>query len=638
MNILRANRIAAIGFSLLVVNALHGSTARAQQPPQPNILWLTCEDIGPHLGCYGDAYADTPNLDRLAAKGTIYLHAWSNAPVCAPARTTIISGVYPPSTGSQHMRSFTQMPPDMKMYPQLLREAGYYCTNNAKEDYNLAKPEGVWDESSRKAHWEHRQKGQPFFAIFNFLKTHESQIRRRPHTLVHDPAKARLPVYHPDTPEVRHDWAQYYDNITTMDTQAGQRLRELEEAGLADDTIVFFYGDHGSGMPRSKRCAYDSGLRVPLIVYIPEKYRHLASKDYSAGGKSPRLVAFVDLAPTLLSLIGVEPPEYMQGHAFLGNHEAPPQSYLYGFRGRMDERYDFVRSVSDGRYVYVRNYLPYFPAGQYLTYMFATPTTRLWKELFDQGQLTPEQALFWQRRLAEELYDLTNDPDEVHNLAQSTDHQDILRRLRKVQRDWVLDIRDLGFLPEAEIHRRAGQCRTGEGGTPYSVGHDPQRYPLERILATAELATCSKPEAVPALQEALADDDSAVRFWAALGLLMQGETAVATSRPQLRAAMADDVPTAAIAAAWALGKYGNDDDLQASLPVLLRYASCEDNGVYVALHALTALDDLDQRAASVIDQIKVIPTTVQGTNGRLKSYIPRLHEKILHDLTSATDK
>ncbi|MCU0978711.1 MAG: sulfatase, partial [Pirellulaceae bacterium] len=329
----------------------------------PNILWITCEDTGPELGCYGDRYAKTPNLDELAQRSLRYLTAWSNAPVCAPARTTIISGVYPTSTGGEHMRSEVRMPEFMKMYPQFLRERGYYCTNNNKEDYNLVKPGQVWDDSSGQAHWKNRPSGKPFFSIFNLTISHESQIRTRPHTLEHDPAQAPLPAYHPDTPEVRHDWAQYYDKVTAMDAQAGQRLRELADAGLAEDTIIFFYGDHGSGMPRSKRWPYDSGLHVPLIVHVPDKFRDLAPQDYRPGGTTDRLVAFVDLAPTLLSLTGVQPPEWMQGHAFLGRHEAAPQRYLFGFRGRMDERYDMVRSVRNGRYVYIRNYMPHLIYG-----------------------------------------------------------------------------------------------------------------------------------------------------------------------------------------------------------------------------------------------------------------------------------
>ena len=237
------------------------------------------------------------------------------------------------------MRSMTKMPAGWKMFPAYLREAGYYTSNNSKEDYNLEKPPGTWDDSSNKAHWRNRAPGQPFFSVFNFLITHESQIRTRPHTWVHDPAKVRVPAYHPDTPEVRQDWAQYYDNITTMDTQAGQVLAQLEKDGLAGSTIVVHFGDHGSGMPRSKRWPYNSGLNVAIVVSFPEKLRHLAPKDYVTGEKNNRLVSFVDLAPTMLSLAGIQPPDFYQGQAFLGRYEAPPRKHVFGFRGRMDERY-----------------------------------------------------------------------------------------------------------------------------------------------------------------------------------------------------------------------------------------------------------------------------------------------------------
>ncbi|MGC9327546.1 MAG: sulfatase family protein, partial [Candidatus Hinthialibacter sp.] len=338
--------------------ALLSNRAWSETQKKPNILWITSEDNGPQLGCYGDAYADTPNIDGIAAKGVIYRNAWSTAPVCAPARTTIISGVYPPCTGSEHMRSMTQLPEFMKMYPCYLREAGYYCTNNSKEDYNLEKTGRVWDESSNKAHWRNRKPGQPFFAIFNFTTTHESQIRKRPHEWIHDPDKVRVPAYHPDTPEVRKDWAQYYDKITEMDAQVGKVLQELEEDGLAEDTIIFYYGDHGAGMPRSKRWPYNSGLRVPMVVHIPDRFKHLMPEDYQKGGESDRLVGFIDLAPTVLSLVGIKPPDYMQGHAFLGRFTAPKPEFFFGFRGRMDERYDMVRTVGDGRYVYLRHYMP----------------------------------------------------------------------------------------------------------------------------------------------------------------------------------------------------------------------------------------------------------------------------------------
>ena len=598
---------------------------RSTEAARPNILWITCEDIGPQIGAYGDKYATTPNLDQFAKKATIYLNAWSNAPVCAPARTTIISGLYPPSTGSEHMRSMTSLPEPMKMYPCYLRELGYYVTNNAKEDYNLKHTGKVWDESSNKAHWRNRKPGQPFFSIFNFTVTHESQIRRRPHKLVHDPAKAPLPAYHPDTPEVRHDWAQYYDNITTMDSMAGRVLRQLEEDGLAEDTIVFFYGDHGSGMPRSKRWPYNSGLRVPLMIHIPEKYRHLASKDYKPGGTSDRLVSFVDLAPTLLSLVGMKPPAHMQGHAFLGRYQAPEQPYVYGFRGRMDERFDLVRTVRDKRYIYIRNYMPHKIYGQHIAYMFETPTTQVWKQLYDQGKLRPPQTYFWETKPPEELYDLQNDPDEVHNLASSPQHQGILRRLRKAQQDLALRIRDVGFLPEAEMQSRA------KGSTPYEVGHDDSRYPMKRVMETAEIASSLKGGEAE-LRKRIQDPDSAVRYWAILGLLMRGADAVKAARSDVQKALKDASPSVRIAACEALGRYGTDEDLKEVLRVLLELAPPDTNGVYVSMLALNVIDVLGPKADPIKPQLKTIARKDPAADARLGSYVERLLERILGEV------
>ncbi len=590
---------------------------------RPNILWLTCEDTGQELGCYGDKYAVTPNLDRLAGRGLRYLNAWSNAPVCAPARTTIISGVYPPSAGAEHMRSEVAMPALMHMYPELLRQCGYYCTNNSKTDYNLRAPDKLWDECSGKAHYKNRQPGQPFFAIFNTTVSHESQIRVRPHELKHDPAQASLPAYHPDTPEVRHDWAQYYDKVTEMDTIAGRHLKELEEAGLADDTIVFFYGDHGSGMPRSKRWPYNSGLEVAIIVSVPEKYRALAPKDYVVGGSTRRLVSFVDLAPTLLSLIGQKAPQWMQGQAFMGSFEAPARKYLYGFRGRMDERYDLVRSVRNERYVYVRNYLPHLVYGQYLAYMFQTPTTQVWKRMFDAGQLQPPKTYFWQPKPAEELYDLASDPDEVHNLVDAPAQRAVLDELREANRRHLLAIRDVGFLPEAEQHRRAGS------GSLYELGHDAQKYPLEKILAMAELASSRAAGAEAQLRQGLADKDSGVRYWAATGLLIREAAAVRAAHAELRQALGDESPSVRIVAARALGLYGDAADLAAGLAVLKGLASPESNGVYVAMEALNAVDALGSKADSLKDDLRRLPTKDAQASNRTANYVPRLLQYIL---------
>jgi arylsulfatase A-like enzyme len=609
-------------YSIVVFLVALGSAAGAEPAP-PNILWITSEDHNPHMGCYGDRYATTPNVDALAAKGMIYLHAWSNAPVCAPARTTIISGMYPPSTGAEHMRSMVPYPLDKKMFPQLLREAGYYCTNNSKEDYNLVKPGRVWDVSSLKAHWRGRNDKQPFFAVFNSLKSHESQIRKRPHVEVHDPAKARVPAYHPDTPEVRKDWAQYYDQVTAADADAGKLLKELADDGLADDTIVFYYADHGSGMPRSKRCPYDSGLHVPMVVFIPEKFKQLASPEYKPGGRSERLVSFVDLAPTVLSLAGIKPPEWMQGHAFLGKYQEAPQPFIFGFRGRMDERYDMVRSVTDGRFVYMRNYMPHKAYGQYLDYMFQTPTTRVWKKLHDEGKLTPAQDAFWRTKPAEELYDLQADPDETVNLASLPAHRDTLEKLRKAQRDLAVRIRDVGFLPEGEIHSRS------QGSTPYDMARKEGVYPFQRVFDMAELASSLKPDAVPALKQALKDEDSAVRYWAALGFLMREKAGVEAAHDDLTQALnKDGSPYVRIVAAEALGRYGNEADLKEALAVLLDFGQTDKSGLFESMAALNGLVGLGEKGASAIEEIKKLPVKGKLPDARYEPFVPRLIEEL----------
>src|SRR5262245_5216487 len=358
---------------------------------QPNILWISAEDISPDLGSYGNAYAHTPNLDRLASEGARFANAFSVAPVCAPSRSGIITGMYPTSIGSHHMRSKAVPPAGVKAFTEYLRAAGYYCSNDSKTDYNFeappshAPPLTVWDESSRTAHWRNRAPGQPFFAVFNLTITHESQIRTSPEDFArntaglkpetrHDPAKAVLPPYYPDTPIVRNDWARYHDLITAMDLQAAKLLKELEEDGLTEKTVVFFWGDHGRGLPRAKRWLYESGIRVPLIVRWPGKIQ--------PGMVREDLVSLLDLGPTVLSLAGVPIPAHMQGQAFLGPGAAPPRRYVFAHRDRMDESYDMMRTVHDGRYHYIRNFFPGRPYAQYIAYMEEMPTMKEMRRVY----------------------------------------------------------------------------------------------------------------------------------------------------------------------------------------------------------------------------------------------------------------
>jgi uncharacterized sulfatase len=588
---------------------------------RPNILWITNEDHGPHLGCYGDDFATTPVMDALAAKGMLYKRAWSNAPVCAAARTTLIAGIYGPSSGGQHMRSMVPMPEGKKMYPQFLREQGYYCTNRSKEDYNLVKPDGVWDDSSRNGHWKNRPEGSPFFAIFNCTLSHESKLRVRPHEAIHDPAKVRVPAYHPDTPEVRQDWAQYYDTVSNADAEAGKVLAEVAEAGLAEDTIVFLYADHGAGMSRNKRWPSNSGLHVPMIVYFPDKWKHLAPKDYAEGGKSDRMVSFVDLAPTLLSIVGIEPPEWMQGHAFAGEFQTEPPEFMHGFRGRMDERYDMVRSVTDGRYVYLRNYMPHVSQGQHVNYQFITPSTAVWRAKYDAGELNTVQSRFWNvPKDSEELYDLEADPDEVENLASSTEHQEVLEKLRSAVREHAIAIHDTGFLPEGEFHRRS------DGKSPYDMARDGSSYPMEEVMEAAELASKPTEGDVDKVQALLDADDSAIRYWAAVGLLLRGKSAVdAAGEALMQVAENDEGPEAKVAAAWALAEHGSGDAQEGAVAELVEMANWEKtDNVFTSLAAITAIDNLTSSAKPEIPVIKALPTKGVSPDGRYGGYIGNL--------------
>ena len=609
-----------VACAVLLLNAAVPGLVRAQE--RPNILWLSSEDNGPQLGAYGDRYSTTPALDALAARGVRFTRAWAAAPVCAPSRTAIITGVLQQTTGGMHMRSEVPLGAPIRMFPALLREAGYYTTNNVKEDYNHPTPPGVWDDSSARAHWRARQPGQPFFAVFNSVTTHESQIRKRPHTAVHDPASVRVPPYHPDAPEVRQDWAQYYDKLSEMDAEVGARLKELEQDGLAASTIVVYWGDHGVGMPRGKRWLYPAGLDVPLIVYVPERFRVLAPEGYGPGVASDRLVSLLDLAPTMLSVAGIRPPDWMQGRAFMGPHAGPPRDWLAAGRDRMDERVDMSRAVRDGRHLYIRNFHPERAQGEYLAYMFETPTTQVWKARHDAGRLDAVQDAFWREKSPEELYDLATDPDAVRNLAGDPAHAAALARCRAALRAHLLATRDLGLLPETDMHRRRG------ARTPYELALDTVAFPLERILDTADVATRRQAGDTARLRAGLADDDPAVRYWSALGLRLGGADAVRAAAAPLQQLLADRDPAPRVAAADALARYGDQVQRRGSLAALLATADYRRDGNHAAMLALDVIvalgplaDPIRAEVATVHQPGKDVPFREQEYVGRLKKAI-----------------
>jgi uncharacterized sulfatase len=589
---------------------------------RPNILWLVIEDSSPHFGCYGDKNAVTPNVDALAARGMKYNHAWSNAPVCAAARTCIITGRWAPSNGGEHMRSMVPMPTGQKLFPQFLREAGYYCTNNAKEDYNVEKPEGTWDESSKEAHWKNRKPGQPFFAVFNHEKSHESQIRATPHTLIHDPAKVIVPDYMPDTPEVRHDWAQHFDNLTTVDEQIQRKIKEVEDAGLAEDTIIFFYADHGTGMARSKRWPYNSGLQVPMVVYFPEKWKSLAPKEYAPGASSDRLVSFIDLGPTVLSIAGVQPPDYFHGTAFAGTRQQEGRGLAFGFRGRMDERIDMSRSVTDGRYVFIMHYLPQLPEGQHIGYMFQQASTRVWHDLFVQGdQLKPAQEAFWKPKPSEELYDLQNDPWETNNLVGNPDQNVTRARLSIGLGQWMVQTRDLGIVPEAQ------RLADSKGASPADVFASDTVLPQKEVLQAAIYAMDRSYVDGDTSEPMLAHANATARYWGVQGLLMRGKDVVLKARARLQELLTDTSPSVRVAAAEALGKYGDEAEQAKAWEVLLHSAVPMNGSSAEANEALNVIDRLGDKALPKKDLLAAIDLTAPKSDPeRLSEYPKRMLE------------
>ncbi|TWU54421.1 Arylsulfatase [Rubripirellula tenax] len=596
-------------FAILLV-----AISQAHAADRPNILWITSEDNGPEVGCYGDSYADTPNIDAFAAKSMRYRTCWSNAPVCAPARTTIISGMYAPALGGEHMRSGVKLPEGMKLYPQVLRQAGYYCTNNSKTDYNFASDEAGWHQSNGKAHWRNRpDKETPFFSIFNFTVSHESKIRVRPHTPVHDPAKAVLPSYHPDTPEVRRDWAQYYDKVTQMDGDVGRVLKQLEADGLTDSTIVFYYGDHGSGMPRSKRWPFDSGLRVPMVLHVPEKYQDLAPEYYLSGGVSERLISFVDLAPTAISLAGGEIPSNMQGVAFAGPKNGPAKPYVFGFRGRMDERIDMVRSCTDGRYVYMRHFYPERPYLKHVAYMFETPTTAVWKRMFDAGELNEVQAKFWKAKPVEEMFDLESDPDETVNIATLPEHAARVTQMRNAIKDWMISMGDVGLVPEAEMHRLAGDTA-------------PRTWAMEHVdfksLVPLAFDALDIEGGLPTekLVSLAADEDSIVRWWAVRGLSLRPSSPDRNSA--LVKAMADESPSVAIAACD--GLVASPDHREIVIERLTQLSDVNKFGSYAPIAALNVLDMNAHLDADEKSRLVELPRKTKLSPKRGGEYVGRL--------------
>jgi arylsulfatase A-like enzyme len=617
---------------LWIVGLSLSELSTAQAIERPNILWLSCEDISPHLGCYGDPHAMTPHLDQLARQGVRFTHAYTAAGVCAPCRSTIITGMYQNSIGTHHMRSDAKLPAWLKPFPIFLRSAGYYCTNNSKTDYQFTQPapDEIWDESSGRAHWRNGPPDKPFFAVFNFTGCHESGIastskyREVTQGLTADQRQdpnrlTTLPPYIPDTPVAREDWKRNYELITAMDAWAGGLLEELKRAGKYDDTIIFFWSDHGVGLPRAKRWLYESGTHIPLIVHIPEKFRSIGQAQ--AGSVNSELINSVDFAPTVLNLAGLAIPETMQGRAFLGPDLSPVRSYVYGARDRMDERYDIIRAVRDGRFRYIRNFEPLKPYYQFMNTAELGATMREIRKAEEQGALPAlAQQFSLGSKPAEELYDLDHDPHEVHNLAGEPQHQERLQAMRRQCLRWQKEIRDIGLVPEAEIEIRERSIDSRFDILRQAGGE----VMVERLVEAAARAS-QGPEAIPELLNDLRDEDAAIRAWGATGLGNfaahipddVAESVIAA----LKLAVQDRAPDVRIASARALCALGQ---VELGLSVLQQELASEHQ--WGRLAAAIVLDELDESARPVLSTLQA------ALKNQPNKYIVRVVNKAVNDL------
>jgi uncharacterized sulfatase len=616
--------------AILVLVALGASAAE-----QPNILWISAEDISAvTCGCYG-GQAKTPRIDAFAAGGLRFDAAFSAAPVCAPSRSAIITGMMPTTLGSLPMRCKATPPSFVVGFPTFLREAGYFCTNNAKTDYNFdASFKPGWNESGAKAHWRNRpDKAAPFFAVFNLGVTHESglfaaklkkSIERIPLAERADPTAIEVPPFYPDTPVVREALAHRLDLAAALDLDVGKLLDELAADGLADSTIVVFWGDHGEGIPRGKRALTDYGLRVPLVVHVPERFREVAKLPGGAEpvGVTKNLVNLLDLGPTMLDIAGIAIPTWMEGRSFLGGHSTT-REVVIGVADRMDAAPGFGRTVRDDHFRYVRNFLPWLDGDDLPDYADGVPITGELRKARTAGTLPPGAAWFARTsRPADELYDITADPHEIHDLASDATAASDLGRLREALQAWMIKTRDTGILPEPILRREARAAGSEWGIFHPGGGHDAEAATRYQAIFEACWDVADQP-AGAAWTDRLASADPAVRFWAvhgmAWGAVREDGGAVARAIATLDPALQDADPVVAIVAAWWLVKLGVENPKPA-LDVLAREMTSDDREI--RQQSLVAIDQLGQAS----QPLWKAATALQF--GRDEEYSRRMAERI----------
>ena len=546
------NKIALLAFFVSCTLPLTGKVIK------PNILWITSEDNSIEwISCYGSKNAKTPNIDQLAKEGFRYLYCFDNGAVCAPTRSSWITGMHSISNGTQPMRSGFEIPATISFYNELLQKAGYFTSNCSKTDYNLRGPKGrnpkeFWDYSGGDyaGTWKKRKEGQPFFTVYNIGDSHESRAFGDHKDESIDPEKMILAPYHPDLPEMRNTYAKYASAISRMDSLVGQAIENLKQDGLYENTIIVYNSDHGGVLARSKRFLYSSGIHCPLIVRIPEKMKALYPKGKTPGSTMDRIVSFIDMPKTWISLTGAEMTDNFQGRIFLGPNTEPESQYHFSWRERADERFDNVRVMRDKQFAYHKNYAPFAPNGQYLAYMHNMKATGAWERHHLAGKTNAVTGRFFEPRPSEEFYDNFKDFHNIDNQIDDPLHQTKIKELKKELRRQQLKYFDSGLMPEEMRNRIIKEKNT----TVYAFVRDPKLYPLAQYLDYSDLALTRKKKNLKTFIKGLADEDPVKRYWSVIGLLLL-EKQAKPAIPELKKVLGDRDEIPAFAA-WAIYKAG----------------------------------------------------------------------------------
>ncbi|MEM9944397.1 MAG: sulfatase, partial [Planctomycetota bacterium] len=540
-------------FAVLALLICDFTTVAVFAQERPNFLWIMSEDNSKHyLKLFDENGAATPNIAEMAKNGVLFERAFSNAPVCSVARTTLITGVYAPRLGTQYHRRLKPavMPEDWKMFPAYLKQHGYFTTNNSKKDYNAVEGNGVWDASSRKATWRPRQSGQPFFHVQTYTDSHESSLHF-PQSWVDapdnntDPNSINLAPYHPDTSLFRLTYARYHDRIQVIDDKVGQLIEKLKQDGELENTFVFYFGDHGGVLPRGKGFAYESGLHVPLVVRVPEKWK--SKSIFQKGERTKKFVEFVDFGPTVLSLAGIQVPSFMDGESFMTQVEESKKvpNETLGYADRMDEKYDQVRTLRRGNLKYIRNYMAFYPDGLQNNYRYVNLAWQQWRQLYRGQKLSPIQRAFFEARPPEQLFDLEKDPYEVNDLSQNPEYSKQLSQMRLALTAKVKSLPDLGMFPESELVKNALE-------SPIEFGQT-QKSRIAKLVDTADLALIPFNQAEKALVTAIQSDDPLERYWAYIVCSIHSNPADSVSNLARKSVQYDPHPLVKLRAAEFLG-------------------------------------------------------------------------------------